>query len=77
MNQVEKSKDSPTPAQDAANINAMYPDQAELLRYYADLSRWDGMNQNLPEVVVQSDYKKYFIWGGLALLAIVAWKKIK
>lgn len=79
VNQVEKSKDSPTPAQDAANISAMYPDETELLKYYADLSRWDGMNQtqNLPEVVVQSDYKKYFIWGGLALLAIIAWKKIK
>lgn len=79
VNQAEKSKDSTTPAQDAANISAMYPDQTELLKYYADLARWDGMNQtqNLPEVVVQSDYKKYLIWGGIALLAIVAWKKIK
>ena len=79
VNQAEKSKDSTNPAQDAANISAMYPDQTALLKYYADLARWDGMNdtQNLPEVVVQSDYKKYFIWGGLALLAIIAWKKIK
>lgn len=79
VNQAEKSKDSTNPSQDAANISAMYPDQTALLKYYADLARWDGMNdtQNLPEVVVQSDYKKYFIWGGLALLAIIAWKKIK
>lgn len=78
VKQAERAKESPDPARDALVIKDVYPDQAELLKYYADLSRFDNMqNQNLPEVVVESDYKKYFIFGGLALLAIIAWKKIK
>lgn len=76
-NQAVNSKDSQTPAADAANINTMYPDQAELLRIYADLARGGTMKQNLPEVVVESDYKKYFIFGGIVLLGIIFWKKIK
>lgn len=76
--QAENSKESPTPSQDANNINTQYPDQADLLRYYAELARWDNMNnQTLPDVVVESDYKKYLIFGGIALLAIIAWEKIK
>lgn len=78
VNQAERAKNSENPVQDAYNISSMYPDQTEYLKRYSDLSRFDNMqNQNLPEVVVESDYKKYFIWGGLALLAIIAWKKIK
>lgn len=76
--QAENSKESPTPSQDANNINTQYPDQADLLRYYAELTRLDNMNNpTLPEVVVESDYKKYLIFGAIALLAIIAWKKIK
>lgn len=88
VRQSERAKNSENPVQDANNINSMYPDQTALLKYYADLSRYDNM-RNLdfranvpqdyifPEVDVQSDYKKYFIFGTIALLAIVAWKKIK
>lgn len=78
VRQAENSKESPTPSQDANNINTQYPDQADLLRYYAELTRLDNMNNpRLPEVVVESDYKKYLIFGTIVLLGIVAWKKIK
>ena len=78
VKQAERDKDSTDPARAAIVLQNTYPDQSELLRYYADLSRFDNMqNQNLPEVVVESDYKKYFIFGTIALLAIVAWKKLK
>lgn len=78
VKQAEKTKESSNPVQDANNISSMYPQQTDYLRYYADLARYDNMeNQNLPEVVVQSDYKKYFIFGGFALLAIYVLKKLK
>lgn len=78
VRQSENSKESTNPVQDANNINTQYPDQSDLLRAYAELARWDNMeNRKLPEVVVESDYKKYLIFGGIALLAIIAWKKIK
>lgn len=78
VRQAERAKNSENPVQDANNIISKYPDPTEYLKYYADLARYDNMqNQNLPEVVVESDYKKYFIFGTIALLAIVAWKKLK
>lgn len=78
VKQAERAKESRDPAREAVVIKDVYPNQTELLQYYADLARYDNMqNQNLPEVVVESDYKKYFIFGGLALLAIIALEKIK
>lgn len=78
VKQAERAKESLDPSRDAAAISYQYPFQSEYLKYFADLARYDNMqNQNLPEVVVESDYKKYFIFGTIALLAIVAWKKIK
>jgi hypothetical protein len=78
VRQAERAKESPDPAREALVIKDVYPNQTESMKYYADLARYDNMqNQNLPEVVVESDYKKYLIFGGLTLLAIIAWKKIK
>lgn len=78
VKQAERAKNSENPVQDANNIISMYPDPTEYLKYYADLARYDNMeNQNLPEVVVQSDYKKYLLFGGFALLAIYVLKKLK
>lgn len=78
LRQAERAKDSADPARQAIVIKDAYPDQTEYMKYYADLARYDNMeNQNLPEVVVQSDYKKYLLFGGFALLAIYVLKKLK
>lgn len=78
IRQAERAKETTDPARAAIVIKDVHPDETEYLKYYADLARYDNMqNQNLPEVVVESDYKKYLIFGGIALLAIIAWKKIK
>ena len=78
VKQAERDKESTDPARAAIVLQNAYPDQTDNLRYYADLARYDNMeNQNLPEVVVQSDYKKYLLFGSFALLAIYVLKKLK
>lgn len=78
IKQAELKKDSSDPAREALVIKDVYPNETEYMKYYADLARYDNMeNQNLPEVVVESDYKKYLIFGGFALLAIYMFKKLK
>lgn len=78
VKQAERDKESTDPASAAIVLQNAYPDQTDNLRYYADLARYDNMeNQNLPEVVVQSDYKKYLLFGSFALLAIYVLKKLK
>lgn len=75
---AENSKDSSNPEQTALYIENAYPAETWAARQGAGyISQGENMEQQLPEVYVQSDFKKYLIFGGFALAAIVLWKKLK
>ncbi len=75
---AERSKDSSNPEQTAIQIENAFPWETWMARNGMRYSSQGGnMEQQLPEVYVQSDFKKYLIFGGFALAAIVLWKKLK
>lgn len=75
---AENSKDSNDPEQTARYIENAYPAETWAARQGAGyISQGENMEQQLPEVYVQSDFKKYFIFGCFALAGIVLWKKLK
>lgn len=75
---AENSKDSNNPEETARYIENAYPAETWAARQGAGyISQGGNMEQQLPEVVIQSDFKKYLIFGGFALAAIVLWKKLK
>lgn len=75
---AENSKDSSNPEQTAIQIENAFPAETWAARQGAGyISQGENMEQQLPEVYVQSDFKKYFIFGCFALAGIVLWKKLK
>lgn len=75
---AERTKDSSNPEQTAINIENAYPAETWAARQGAGfISQGENMEQQLPEVYVQSDFKKYLLFGTFALAAIVLWIKLK
>ena len=73
--------DNPNTAAQVANeLKYTAPEQVRIIYEGGNAAR--GMaameqQQTLPEVVVESDYKKYLIVGGSIILAVILWKKLK
>ena len=62
----------------AANAAAATPGEMRIIIDAGNAAREAAMvEQQLPEVVVESDYKKYLLWGAIALACVVAFKKLK
>lgn len=62
----------------AANAAAATPGEMRVIIDAGNAAREAAMvEQQLPEVVVESDYKKYLFWGAIALACVVAFKKLK
>ena len=62
----------------AANAAAATPGEMRIIIDAGNAAREAAMvEQKLPEVVVESDYKKYLLWGAIALACVVAFKKLK
>lgn len=68
---AEKNKNSSNPEETARYIENAYPAETWAAR------QGIGYLPELPEVKVESDFKKYFIFGCFTLAAIVIWKKLK
>lgn len=74
---AEEKKDSSTPVSDAQQIAYIYPEDVNTMRQAANATGVSSMyDQQLPTVYIESDYKKYFIFGGIALAAIILWKNM-
>lgn len=62
----------------AANASTATPGEMRVIIDAGNAAREAAMvEQQLPEVVVESDYKKYLFWGAIALVCVVAYKKLK
>ena len=62
----------------AANAAAATPTEMRIILDAGNAAREAAMvEQQLPEVVVTSDYKKYLFWGAIAIACVVAYKKLK
>lgn len=74
---AQEQKDSSTPVSDAQQIEYIYPEDTNTMRQAANATGVSSMyEQQLPTVYIESDYKKYFIFGGIALAALLIWKKM-
>lgn len=69
--EAEKPSTEATAAEQAATIQTTAPGEVRVIIDAANIAREAALNeQQLPEVYVKSDFKKYLIFGGVAVAAI-------
>ena len=77
-NAVQQATGTDSTSSAQYNASAASPGEIRIILDAGNAAREAAlMEQQLPEVVIQSDYKKYFIIGGLALAAFYIFKKMK